>query len=99
MIWSIIRCCRKLSRSEQVETGRDFPSDIDVFLINKFTINRISFEQTHNVFSIGYSNERNSGGARDSMLPGHSQVNYLANQVKRKSRNTMPPCHGVLFNN
>ena len=27
-----------------------------------------------------------SGGARDSMLPGHSQVNYLANQVKRKSR-------------
>ena len=23
----------------------------------------------------------NSGGARDSMLPGHSQVNYLANQV------------------
>ena len=26
-----------------------------------------------------------SGGARDSMLPGHSQVNYLANQVKRKS--------------
>ena len=39
-----------------------------------------------------------SGGARDSMLPGHSQVNYLANQVQRKSRNTMPPCHGVLFN-
>ena len=34
-----------------------------------------------------------SGGARDSMLPGHSQVNYSANQVKRKSRNTMPPCH------
>ena len=36
-----------------------------------------------------------SGGARDSMLPGHSQVDYLANQVKRKSksRNIMPPCH------
>ena len=33
------------------------------------------------------------------MLPGHSQVNYLANQVKRKSRNSMPPCHGLLFNN
>ena len=33
-----------------------------------------------------------SGGARDSMLPGHSQVNYSANQVKRKPRNTMPPC-------
>jgi hypothetical protein len=31
-----------------------------------------------------------SGGARDSMSPGHSQVNYSANQVKRKSRNTMP---------
>ena len=31
-----------------------------------------------------------SGGARDSMLPGHSQVNYLANQVKRKSRKL---CH------
>ena len=29
------------------------------------------------------------------MLPGHSQVNYLANQVKRKSksRNIMPLCH------
>ena len=39
---------------------------------------------------------RASGGARDSMLPGHSQVNYLANQVNRKSRNTMLllPCHG-----
>ena len=35
-----------------------------------------------------------SGGARDSMLPGHSQVNCLANQVKRKSksRNIMSPC-------
>ena len=29
-----------------------------------------------------------SGGARDSMLPGHGQVNILVNQVKKKSRNT-----------
>ena len=38
-------------------------------------------------WDIFYSQQcSSSGGARDSMLPGHSQVNYLANQVKRKSR-------------
>ena len=54
--------------------------------------------QLHNNASINRSSARDpsmllmlfthvcSGGARDSMLPGHSQVNYFANQVKRKSK-------------
>ena len=44
------------------------------------------------------SEASSGGGARDSMLPGHSQANYLANQVQRKSRNSMQPRQGVLFN-
>ena len=71
--------------------------EIDLICVSVFVANHI-LSLFKGVFSLllsgadrapAFGESGPSGGARDSMLPGHSQVNYLANQVKRKSRDTI----------